>query len=224
MPLQGTGFITMWHDVEPSALEDWHAWHTHEHMAERVGIPGFLGGRRYWNNDLPRQRCFTLYEGATAEAFRSPAYLERLNNPTPWTTRVAPAFRNFLRIACDTLASEGTGLGGAIATWRLNLAPGAALDAAPLVRDLRACRPVVAGHVARARPDITSYRTAEADLRPAGEEAGFDALVLAEGIGHAALAAVMPALTERLSDIPGVTGVQDAIYDLSFRLAAGDLG
>lgn len=222
MPLRGNAFITMWHDVEPSALDEWHAWHTHEHMGERVGIPGFEGGRRYWSDTLPRQRCFTFYEGTTAEAFRSPAYLERLNNPTPWTRQLQPAFRNFLRIACDTLASEGHGIGGSIATWRLNLAPGAALDAAAIVRELRACRPVIAAHVGLARPDITSYRTAETDLRPAGEEAGFDALILAEGIGHAALGAAMPALTERLSDLPGVTGLQDAVYDLSFRLAAGD--
>ncbi len=223
MPLPGKGFITMWHDVAPAALPEWTAWHTHEHMAERVGIPGFLEGRRYWNDTLPRQRCFTLYAGDTAEVFRSPAYLERLNNPTPWTARVAPGFGNFLRIACETLASEGDGIGGAIATWRLTLDLGAAPEAGRIIRDLRACRAVVAAHFAAARPDITAYRTAESSLRPAGEEAGFDALVLAEGIGHAALASALPTLTEQVRALPGVAAVQAAIYDLSFRLAASEL-
>jgi hypothetical protein len=224
MPLQGKAFITMWHDVDPSAVDEWTAWHTHEHMAERVGIPGFLGGRRYWNEALPRQRCFTLYEGETAEVFRSVGYLARLNAPTPWTAKVAPSFRNFLRIACDTLASEGDGLGGAIATWRLNLAAGAAPDTAAIVGALRARRPVTAAHVAIARPDITAYRTTESSLRPAGEGAGFDALVLAEGVGQAALAGVVPELTASLRRLAGVTAVQESLYDLSYRLAASELG
>ena len=223
MPLQGTGFITMWHDVEPSALEEWTEWHTHEHMAERVGIPGFRGGRRYWNAALPRQRCFTLYEGDSAEVFRSAPYMERLNTPTPWTAKLAPSFRNFLRIACDTQASAGAGIGGAVATWRLDLAQGTTLDAAGIVRECRACQAVMAAHVALARPDITAYRTTESSLRPAGEEAGFDALVLAEGTGHAALAAVEPMLTKYLNGLPGANSVQAAIYDLSFRLAATEL-
>jgi hypothetical protein len=223
MSLQGTGFITMWHDVEPTSLDEWHAWHTHEHMPERVGIPGFRGGRRYWNDALARQRCFTLYEGKDAAVFRSPAYLERLNQPTPWTTRMSPTFRNFLRIACETVATDGIGIGGAIATWRLTLEPNTALEAAAIVNDLRAERPVIAAHVARTRPDITAYRTTEAALRPAGEEAGFDALVLAEGVSHAALAALMPEMTTRLLARPGVSGAIASVYDLSFRITTDDL-
>lgn len=220
MALQGTAFITMWHDVEPSAQADWHAWHTHEHMPERIGIPGFRGGRRYWNAALRRQQCFTLYEGETAEVFRSDGYLERLNNPTPWTTRMAPHFRNFLRIVCETEASEGAGLGGSIATWRLTLKPGTRLDARAIVAAIRAHSAVCAVHVARARPDITAYRTTEASLRPPGEEAGFDALVLAEGVEHALLAACLPDIRAYLRSLDMVTGVTEAGYDLSFRLTA----
>jgi hypothetical protein len=218
MALQGGAFITMWHDVEPSALADFDAWHTHEHMPERVAIPGFLGGRRYWNDTLTRQRCFTLYEGSDADVFRSVAYLERLNNPTPWTMKVQPSFRNFLRVVCDTVASEGSGVGGSIAAWRLTLASGAPLNAAAVIRALRASPAVAAAHVGLSRPDITSYRTAETELRPAGQEAGFDALVLAEGVRHADLAAIVPGLTDYLEAMLGVSAVQSDIYDLAYAI------
>jgi hypothetical protein len=218
MALQGSAFITMWHDVKPSALADFDAWHTHEHMPERVAIPGFLGGRRYWNDMLTRQRCFTLYEGHDAEVFRSTGYLARLNNPTPWTTKVQPHFSNFLRVVCDIAASEGCGIGGSIATWRLSLAPGAPLNAAAVVRALRAAPAISAAHVGLARPDITSYRTAETELRPAGQEAGFDALVLAEGVRHAQLAAILPEFTEYLAAMLGVAFVQSDVYDLSYSV------
>jgi hypothetical protein len=223
MALQGSAFITMWHDVDASAEEEWHAWHTHEHMPERVRIPGFLAGRRYWNHHLNRQRCFTLYEADTAEVFRSTPYLERLNHPTPWTVKVAPNFRHFLRVACELLASEGPGIGGAIATWRLTLRPDAALDATAIAAAIRAHRPVIAAHVARARPDITGYRTAESELRPAGEELGFDALVLAEAVDQKTLAAVVPTITAALRALPLVTGLTTANYDLNFRLGADDV-
>jgi hypothetical protein len=223
MALQGTAFITMWHDVDPPMLGEFNAWHTHEHMAERVGIPGFLGGRRYWNHGLDRQSCFTMYEGEDADAFRSPAYLERLNSPTPWTTRVQPAFRNFLRIACDTVFSEGQGIGGAVGTWRLSLAQSAVLDLEALAGGLRQERAVLGIHIGRARPDITAYRTAETELRPAGEEAGFDAVVIAEGVGTAELETLLARQAERLGAMPGVVAVQPATYDLSFRIAKMDL-
>ena len=44
-----TAVLVIWHDLLPEAKIEWEQWHTHEHMPERVGIPGFLGGRRYMN-------------------------------------------------------------------------------------------------------------------------------------------------------------------------------
>ena len=78
-------FLAIWHDLLPDGKIEWERWHTYEHMPERVGIPGFLGGRRYMNHDDPEQCCFTMYEGSDLSVFKSAAYLERLNNPTPWT-------------------------------------------------------------------------------------------------------------------------------------------
>ena len=100
-------FLAIWHDIDPAMEPEWHRWHTYEHLPERVGIPGFLAGRRYMSDDAPLQRCFTLYEGADLPVFNSPAYLERLNNPTPWTRKISPAFRAFMRGACRLVATAG---------------------------------------------------------------------------------------------------------------------
>ena len=46
MALLGKGALANWHDVPDDAHADFNAWHTHEHIPERVGVPGFLRGRR----------------------------------------------------------------------------------------------------------------------------------------------------------------------------------
>ena len=46
MSLLGNGAMVFWHDVAPGTDADYRDWHAHEHISERVGIPGFLRGRR----------------------------------------------------------------------------------------------------------------------------------------------------------------------------------
>jgi hypothetical protein len=82
MALMGPATMVAIYDLE----EEWESkhddWHSHEHMHERVGIPGFLRGRRYVA-DGDGTRCFVLYEVDSLDVLTSDAYLERLNNPTP---------------------------------------------------------------------------------------------------------------------------------------------
>ena len=47
MALLGEGVAAIWHDIAPEGEDDYHHWHCHEHVPERVSIPGFLRGRRY---------------------------------------------------------------------------------------------------------------------------------------------------------------------------------
>ena len=47
MSLLGQAVVAIWNDVAPEGREQFYEWHNHEHMPERVGIPGFLRGRRY---------------------------------------------------------------------------------------------------------------------------------------------------------------------------------
>ena len=121
MGMNGNAFLAIWHDIEEGGHAEYIEWHTREHMPERLSIPGFRTGKRLHAPDASRYAFGTVYSGETLETFRSPDYLERLNNPTPWTTAVAPSFRNFLRVACERIAEAGHGDGGSMATIRFDL-------------------------------------------------------------------------------------------------------
>lgn len=41
------GVMLLLFDVAPGAVAEHDAWHTHEHMPERLRIPGFLQGTRW---------------------------------------------------------------------------------------------------------------------------------------------------------------------------------
>jgi hypothetical protein len=91
-------------------------------MPERVGIPGFLRGRRYIAaDDVTSPRYFTLYETQTPEVIVGQDYLGRLNAPTPWTQRVTKEFRHTFRALTRVRTSLGPGPGGALVTIRMNI-------------------------------------------------------------------------------------------------------
>lgn len=222
MPLAGSGFMIMWHDIAAEAEGDYHRWHTREHMPERLSLPGFLRGRRGVDWELEYQRYVTLYEAETLEAFISPEYLRSLNEPTPWTSRMAPHFRSFLRVACATLSSVGAGVGGAIATFRAKLPRSmteadftSAIDRLnPSIMDLAA---VTAVHCAGARPRYSDVHTREKELRPQMSESPFDVVVVVEGVGLMELQHSVADVT-RIVREAGLQGIVAQAYDMAFLL------
>ena len=121
--LAGEAFVAIWHDIVPEGKSEYYAWHTREHMPERLAVGGFLRGRRYVA-DRGDPEYFNLYEVQTAEVLTGEAYLTRLNNPTPWTRRALPYFRKVSRSLCRLGASLGRSQGGAILTVRFESAAG----------------------------------------------------------------------------------------------------
>lgn len=100
--------MVIWCDS--TAQSDHDAWHSHEHLMERIGVPGFLRGRRgVAASGSPRY--LVLYEVEDLATLTSPAYLERLNNPTPWTQRTVPTLQNVNRSLCRVTATFGSGIG-----------------------------------------------------------------------------------------------------------------
>ncbi len=82
--LAGEGAVAIWNGITDAGRAEFYAWHLHEHMPERVGIPGFLRGRRYRAADTDTHpEFFTLYETQTFEVTQGSDYLNRLNAPTP---------------------------------------------------------------------------------------------------------------------------------------------
>ena len=123
MSLLGKAAVTIWHDVPAETLADYFEWHSREHMAERVAIPGFLRGRRYVAlHGAPAY--VTLYEAETLETLTGPADPGRLTNPPPWTRRVAPQLTGNVRSLCRIERSFGTGQGGLVMTMRYDVEPG----------------------------------------------------------------------------------------------------
>ncbi len=104
-------------DVEAGAIEEHDRWHTHEHLPERLSIPGFHRGTR-WVASKGGPRYMVLYEVESLETLASEPYLTRLNNPTPWTTKMMPHYRGMIRGLCAVLGSFGFGQGGAAALIR----------------------------------------------------------------------------------------------------------
>ena len=229
MALTGNALLALWHDIDPPSQTEYMEWHTREHMPERLSIPGFTVGKRLINHDLGRHRYGTIYGGDDIEVFRSPAYLERLNNPTAWSLVVQPAFRNFLRVACLRLASRGVGDGGAVATVRLDFADGAdaaalRAGAAALADAVLAIPGVCCAHVAEARAEVSGVRTRETEIRPEMRERHFDALVIAEGSGRPELTAVAGEIERAIAESGcGLTAPATLIYNLAYQLSSHEL-
>jgi hypothetical protein len=121
--LAGSAFVAIWHDIVPEGKSEFYAWHTRQHMPERLGVTGFLRGRRYLaEHGTPEY--FNLYEVRATDVLTGPEYLERLNHPTPWTQKTLPHFRNVSRSLCLVGASLGRSQGGVILTVRAEATPG----------------------------------------------------------------------------------------------------
>jgi len=116
------GVLAIWHDLDSSSENDFQEWHTRQHMIERLSVPGFLRGCRYVAVEST-PLVFNYYLTESPEVLTSSPYLDRLNNPTEWTSRVVPTLRNVCRSAGHVVASIGQGQGGAIATLRFSPLP-----------------------------------------------------------------------------------------------------
>ncbi len=229
MGLKGSAFLAIWHDIAEGAAGEYIEWHTREHMPERLSIPGFMTGKRLHAPDASRYVFGTVYAGESLETFRSSDYLERLNNPTPWTIAVAPSFQNFLRVACEKIALAGNGDGGSMATIRLDLSGDDAERqlrsiAHSLAESIHALRGVACVHIGVSRSEVSSVRTRETELREEMGESGFDVVILIEGSSSSGLRHAMPN-AERLAVATGVfkNSPVSNIYETAFSLTAEDM-
>jgi len=165
MPLRGSAAVVIWTEVEDLARHD--AWHSGEHLRERLSIPGFLRGRRYAaleaGNPEARFICYELQDIAVAT---SPAYLERLNNPTPWSRQLMQVSR-LRRALCRIVESRGHGVGGYALVARV---ADARLPEAPAI-----------AHLLRRDESIARPQTNEEKMRRGGADATADTVVIVEG-------------------------------------------
>ncbi len=100
------GLMAFWADIDADYTLRFQEWHNCEHIPERISIPGFNVGRRYRGVD-EGPNFLMFYETDTAAVFASEPYLERLNDPTPWTRESLPHFQNPSRNIYSLRASVG---------------------------------------------------------------------------------------------------------------------
>ncbi|MGJ7493358.1 hypothetical protein [Variovorax sp. ZT4R33] len=164
--LAGEGAVAIWNDIAEAGRAQFYAWHLQEHMPERVGIPGFVRGRRYRAADAATQpEFFTLYETTTFQVIQGADYLSRLNEPTDWTRAATAYFRATTRSLTRVFASHGVGSGGALLTLRFDMADDAMTAAVPrLASALEAVArmPRIGGaHLLGSDASVSSQSTAE---------------------------------------------------------------
>ncbi|GJD49714.1 hypothetical protein OPKNFCMD_2447 [Methylobacterium crusticola] len=128
--LLGEAALALWGGIDPGREAEFNDWYTHEHLPERIAIPGFLRARRYVESvrdaRLAGWRYFTLYEVATGDVLHSAAYLHALNTPTPRTLSSLPLFRAMSRMGCMVTHSVSRGMGGDLFAAELGPEPGQA--------------------------------------------------------------------------------------------------
>ncbi|URK89478.1 hypothetical protein LP421_32950 (plasmid) [Rhizobium sp. RCAM05350] len=119
MAIQGQAVLAIWNGIKDSAEKDFLNWHVHEHIPERVALPGFRRGRRYVALD-GHPKFFNFYEADRIEDFASDEYRAALNAPSSWTQQVVSHFTDTSRTACRVVATWGQGEGAVVETLQLN--------------------------------------------------------------------------------------------------------
>jgi hypothetical protein len=107
--------VVIWNDIKEGMRDEFVQWHSIEHLPERVSIPGFISGQR-WYGEHASHQYLTTYVTKNTEVLTSDAYIQRLNDPTPWTLKTVAAFRNTCRAAGEVIWEYGSkkGYGGHI--------------------------------------------------------------------------------------------------------------
>lgn len=219
--LEGEGLLALWNGVEEARRREYEAWHTREHVPERLSVPGMIGARRYVRIEGALPDYLTLYAMRDMAVLDAPAYRRLLENPTPWSRTMRPSFRGFMRLACRRLMTRGGGLGGVLAAIVLD--EHAPFDdarfqvaLAELVR-----RPALtAVHLLRRDPSVPDVPFAIGGAAPDFPRGG---AVLVEACDEALLADSLPGLTGLAESFaPGSTATL-ATYHLATALAAATL-
>jgi hypothetical protein len=218
------GLIVIWNEILPEARSDFLEWHSREHIPERVSIPGFLRGQRWFGEEASPQ-YLTVYDTRDAAVLTSEAYLQRLNNPTPWTRSAVAAFRNTARAAGERLWQSSESCGGMVLAARLDPEPQQITEVADRLMAGTLSSLARAPGIARVRlaasvRSASQIQTAERSVR-SGDVREPAISLLVEGFdGREAL---QDAFNKAADAEPALGAAVTGIYALQFDLAAGSI-
>jgi len=211
-------------DVAAEAQLEHDDWHSHEHLPERLAIPGFVRGSR-WRALAGGPAYFVMYEVGALDVLSSPAYMDRLNHPSPWTAKMMPSYRGMRRGLCEIVARAGHGLGGFGLLLRFGAeAHGHASLSDWLTTEVMPALPAQTGLASAMlfRASLQAELTVEQRIR--GQDAAVDWALLVTGFARSSVEALAagvlaPSELERR----GASGVESAIYELVHCLSDRDL-
>jgi hypothetical protein len=224
MALLGKAAMLLSFDIVPEAIVEHDDWHTHEHFPERLSIPGFLRGTR-WIARQGQPRYFVMYEVEQLDILASAAYLERLNNPTPWTTQMMVHYRGMTRGLCKLVGSFGAGIGQAALFMRFKPEP----------RKEAALREWLLEEALPALPSQTGLASAHLfegglaapatnEQRIRGKDAAVDSALLVTGYSAEAVATLsQTGLGEPQLEQRGAIGVRGGVYQMAYSLTEREL-
>ena len=217
--MRGAGFLAIWSDVEPDHLTDYRHWLTREHTTERVTTKGFLGVRVFRAARADINRFFILYELESPEVLDGPAYLARLNAPTPWSQRTMPRLGNFVRGGGVMTARAGRGEAATIVALRIERLPEHPQQLADALVALDGIAAVQIGATDLAR---TSVPTVEKGMRK--DERIFAGLLIIEALDEAALRGALRQAVQIAPDLGGIgePEVYQGMFALDARIADFD--
>ena len=216
----------MWWDMAPEMKSEFEDWHSHEHFPERLGVPGFRRASR-WTSATGDEGVFVMYELTSHAILSSAAYVDHLNTPTPWSTRMMPHHRNMVRSQCRVLESWGGSAARHALTLRVSPLQNRADDLRAFFRPLCAAlvqRPGIVGahllqHQAPPIAETTEQRIRNSADRVADwvfVALGYEAPVL-EALVHSDLAATA------LRASGAAEGALCGLYTLSHSATSEDI-
>ena len=224
MPLLGKAAMLLTFDVERVAIPEHDDWHTHEHLPERLSISGFLRATR-WVAVHGTPRYVVIYEVDRIETLASASYLERLNNPTAWTSKIMTTYRGMSRGLCSVEKSCGLGIGHFALLIRFSQASGSSLSVDEWLRDdimpRLPARPGLGSiHLLRSAVDPAS--TAEQRIR--GADRGIDWALFATGYQEDALSSLeLAELSSGELERHGASNVLSALYQGAYSLSVDEI-
>lgn len=204
------GILALWKDCAPGQEALFERWYHTEHLAERVGVPGFRYGRRFEAIEASR-RYFTYYETDAPEVLVSDAYQQRLDNPTPLTREImSSVMRSMSRTICRQEWSIGGARGGQALTATL------ARDGVPATRQASEALVVLPG-VVRAElwvsaDDLSTPVSDEEKLR--GGDQKIEACLFVETLRSTELRTAALEVKKRLADHVDEVGLYRLLCDL----------
>ncbi len=225
MALLGKGVLAIWNGMKQGYEDQFTRWHVEEHIPERVSLPGFERGRRYRAVD-GHPAFFNFYETQSVADLESPAYKDRLNNPTPWTLATVKQFTDTSRTLCDVVISRGTGQGTFVETVAMetSLADDAFVQGlSDALHRLASSSGIVGLHLLRGRIGQDQAVTEEKKLRGVpDQEVAWLLLIEAIDLDPLTLAR-KETLTDQLLVQSGATHCKRGIYQLQYALSKDDL-